>query len=44
LGFFAWALNFYIDLHLGYEFLSTAIALEVASVLIAIAVSKKIIT
>ncbi len=42
LGLFCMGLNFYIDLHLGYEFLSTAIALEVASVLIAIAVSKKI--
>ena len=42
LGLFCMGLNFYIDLHLGYEFLSTAITLEVASVLIAVAVSKSI--
>lgn len=42
LGLFCMGLNFYIDLHLGYEFLSTAITLEVASVLIAVAVSKNI--
>ena len=40
LGFFCIGLNFYIDLHLGYEFLSIAIALEVASFLYAIALSK----
>lgn len=42
LGLFCMGLNYYIDLHLGYEFLSTAITLEVASVLIAVAVSKNI--
>ena len=40
LGFFCLGLNFYISLHLGYEFTVIAISLEVASLLIALALSK----
>ena len=42
LGLFCMGLNYYFDLHLGYEFLSTAIIFEVSSILIAVAVSKNI--
>ena len=42
LGLFCTGVNLYIDLHIGFEFLSIAVALEVASVLVAVAVSKNL--
>lgn len=39
---FCMGVNFYIDLHLGHEFLSTTIALEVASLLISVAIHNNI--
>ncbi|MFC1589233.1 hypothetical protein ACFL3P_03070 [Pseudomonadota bacterium] len=40
LGLFCLALNFYVDLHFGYEFVAIAISLQVASFFIAVAISR----
>lgn len=42
LALFCMGINFYVDLHLGQEFLSIAIALELASLLVSVAISKNI--
>lgn len=41
LGLYIMAVNFYINLHLGHEFLSISVALGIASLLISIATYKK---